>query len=332
MMNALFLGTAGGRPSNHRNVTSIAVILNDSEFILVDCGEATQHQIMKSPLKLSKLKTILITHMHGDHIFGLPGLLCTLGTERIEPLTMYGPPGIKEFVEVSLKFARMKYTINIYELDSPPNHVTNIVSDRHNYVIQSCPVQHTTKCFAYKITKYRNELKINMNKLYPDIEHYRNELEKLGFSPAEQIINTLKSHITITMDDGFILDGKNYEIPETPVSLIIALDNCNSKKMVEYFGSCNAIIHECTYAAFTDMDNEEIKRVTSLAINHGHATNIMATRVAKTLNADKLILTHFSNRYDFEDEEQIIEGCQNSAENLEIICARDFMEICICSK
>ena len=207
-MKVHFLGTAGGRPSNHRNVTSIAVILNDNEFILVDCGEATQHQLMKSTLKLSKLNTIFITHMHGDHIFGLPGLLCTLGTERTEPLIIYGPPGIKEFVRVALKFARLKYTIKIHELDNIPNHVTNIVSGRHNFVIHSCPIEHTTKCFAYKITKCRNEIKIDFNKLYPDLQHYRRELENLGFSPAEQIITNLKSKITITMEDGFYIGRK----------------------------------------------------------------------------------------------------------------------------
>jgi len=331
-MKVHFLGTAGGRPSNHRNVTSIAVILNEREFILIDCGEATQHQLMKSTLKLSKLNTILITHMHGDHIFGLPGLLCTLGTERTEPLIIYGPPGIKEFVKVSLKFARLKYGIEIHELDNIPNHVTNIVSGRHKFVLHSCPIEHTTKCFAYKITKYRNEMKIDFNKIYPDIQHYRNELERLGFSPAEQIIKNLKSNITITMDDGFILDGKNYEIRETPVSLVVALDNYNSEKMIESFGSCNVLIHECTYATFTHMDTKEINSVTKLAISHGHATNTMATRVAEKLSAEKLILTHFSNRYNFEDEEKIIEGCQKSPEKMEIICARDFMEICICSK
>ena len=309
-MKVYFLGTAGGRPSNDRNVTSIAVILNDNEFILVDCGEATQHQLMKSPLKLSKLKTILITHMHGDHIFGLPGLLCTLGTERTEPLIMYGPPGIKEFVRVALKFAKIKYTIHIHEVGNIPGHFTNVSSGRHNFIVHSCPIEHTTKCFAYKITKYRNDIKIDINMLHPDIQHYRKELERMGFSPAEQIINSLKSYITITMDDGFIFDGKKYEVPYIPSSLVIALDNYNSDKMINSFGSCNALIHECTYAAFTDMDTEEINSVTTLAVSHGHATNTMATRVAEKLSAEKLILTHFSNRYDFKDEEKIIKGCQ----------------------
>ena len=110
-MKTLFLGTAAGKPSNHRNVTSIAVIFEDAEFILVDCGEATQHQIMNSILKLSKLKAIYITHLHGDHIFGLPGLLCTLNEIRTEKLCIIGPRGLKEYLKFTTRF------INNYRLD-----------------------------------------------------------------------------------------------------------------------------------------------------------------------------------------------------------------------
>ena len=99
-MQVTFLGTAAGKPSLKRNVTSMAIEMDDSKIILVDCGEATLHQFMRSKLKITNIHTILITHLHGDHIFGLPGLCCTLNDARTQPLHIYGPSGIKKYCDI----------------------------------------------------------------------------------------------------------------------------------------------------------------------------------------------------------------------------------------
>ena len=103
-MQLTFLGTCAGTPSLQRNVTSIALTLSHrGDCWLFDCGEATQHQFMRSALKPGKLQKIFITHLHGDHIFGLPGLLTSRSMGGIpEPLTIYGPPGLRQFVETAL--------------------------------------------------------------------------------------------------------------------------------------------------------------------------------------------------------------------------------------
>lgn len=334
-MNVLFLGTAAGKPSNHRNVTSIAVILNDAEFVLVDCGEATQHQLMKSTLRISKLRGIFITHMHGDHIFGLPGLLCTLSEVRTQNLTIFGPPGIKSYLFDALKYSHLHYKLDIYEFATKNPYCegfTSIQSGNHTYTFDSCQVEHTIRCYAYKITQHRNNLKIDMNKLNPDIQHYFREIEELGFSPPQQIIKHLKGGMKITMDDDFVFDGRNYAIVENTFSLVIALDNYNSKRMVENFKSCDVLIHECTYAVFPKMNITETKIITDTAIKNGHSTNQMGFEVAQKLGASKIIFTHFSNRYEFEDEDNIISGANPLNRPIETLCARDFTEFCICSK
>ena len=120
-MELYFLGTGAGLPSKQRNVSAVALTLYDerSTFWLFDCGEATQHQMIHSPLRLTKLEFIFITHLHGDHIFGLPGLLASRSSQGANtPLTIFGPPGIKLFVDTTLKVSQsyLQYQIQVVEI------------------------------------------------------------------------------------------------------------------------------------------------------------------------------------------------------------------------
>ncbi|MDF2815224.1 MAG: ribonuclease, partial [Paenibacillus sp.] len=115
-MDLYFLGTGAGMPSKERNVTSIALRLYEERgtFWLFDCGEGTQHQIMRSSLKLSKLEYIFITHLHGDHIYGLPGLLSSRSNQGGDtPVTLFGPSGLKQFIDYALSISQTHLT---YEL------------------------------------------------------------------------------------------------------------------------------------------------------------------------------------------------------------------------
>jgi ribonuclease Z len=329
-MQVLFLGTGSGKPSNHRNVTSIAVIFENSEYILIDCGEATQHQILKSSLKLSKLQAIYITHLHGDHIFGLPGLLCSLNETRTSPLNIVGPKGLAGSIHFALKSIK-KYKISIFEHDE--TYVSNEyshISGNYKYTVDMAQIEHDISCYAYKITKSRFIHKINMDLLLPDLNRYRKQLEIVGIVPAEKIINTLKQGGTIIMDDDFCFDGEKYIAPHVSKSLVIALDNYDSFDMTMVFENCDTLIHECTYSLFNTMEKNERNDIVKMAREHKHSTNVDALNVAKKLNASQLILTHFSNRYYFENEADIIAG-SGSKNGISIACARDFMQFCICN-
>ena len=135
-MELLFLGTGSGVPAKHRNVSSIALkLLEERNSIwLFDCGEATQHQILHTTLKPRKIKKIFITHLHGDHIFGLPGLLSSrsfLGGD--DEVIVYGPKGIKNFIETSLLVSEthLAYDIDIVEFDEPC-----LLIDEESYVVE----------------------------------------------------------------------------------------------------------------------------------------------------------------------------------------------------
>ena len=121
-MNITFLGTSSGVPSLTRNVSSIALKLSQSsEVWLFDCGEGTQHQIMKSNIKSSQIKKIFITHMHGDHIYGLPGLLATLGLSgSSKGIEIYGPSELRSFINSALKssFCKLSFPLHFVEVEN----------------------------------------------------------------------------------------------------------------------------------------------------------------------------------------------------------------------
>ena len=121
-MELIFLGTSAGVPTRHRNMTSIVLNLqqpNSAQMWLFDCGEGTQHQFLRTAYHPGKLNKIFITHLHGDHLFGLPGLLCSRSMQgNPAPLTIYGPKGIREFVEMSLRLSGSwtDYPLTVEEL------------------------------------------------------------------------------------------------------------------------------------------------------------------------------------------------------------------------
>ena len=171
-MKLYFLGTGSQKPSKTRNVTSIALILENNHYILFDCGEGTQHQILRSDLNLSNLTSIIITHLHGDHIFGLPGLLCSLN-EVLEgkDFTIYGPKGLFNFIKNTL-FNKMHgvilYRLNILEFNSNINSELDpkiFIPDSNNegYTIQNFPVKHTCcgqgDTFGYIIKQIDQKIK-----------------------------------------------------------------------------------------------------------------------------------------------------------------------------
>ena len=121
-MNVTFLGTSSGVPSLTRNVSSLALKLSQSsEVWLFDCGEGTQHQIMKSNIKISQIMKIFITHMHGDHIYGLPGLLSTLGLSgNSNGIEIYGPTELHGFINSALRssFCKLSFPLHFVEVEN----------------------------------------------------------------------------------------------------------------------------------------------------------------------------------------------------------------------
>ena len=149
-MELLFLGTGAGIPAKHRNVSSAALIMPEykGDIWLFDCGEATQQQILETKVKLSKVKKIFITHLHGDHIFGLPGLLGSRSFQGgNDILHIYGPSGIKNFIEtnLSLSYTHLTYPIEMNEIKD------GVVYEDEAVQVIAKTLDHVVPSFGYRI-------------------------------------------------------------------------------------------------------------------------------------------------------------------------------------
>lgn len=156
-MNFTFLGTSAGIPTSERNVTALVVQPpSGRDWYLVDCGEGTQHQLLKTPFSLVKLKTVFITHVHGDHCFGLPGLIASAHMQgRREPLTICAPAGIE---------AMLRHIIELCDMSRLRFELNFIASDRADFryedermMVEAFELSHRVPCFAYRFEERLND-------------------------------------------------------------------------------------------------------------------------------------------------------------------------------
>ncbi|EAD8853444.1 ribonuclease Z [Listeria monocytogenes] len=295
-MELVFLGTGAGVPSRGRNVTSIALsMLNERNTIwLFDCGEATQHQIMRSQIKLSKLEKIFITHLHGDHIFGLPGLLSSRSFQGGESdLTIYGPVGITEYVETSLRLSGTRLTYKIIFNEIEPG----LIFEDNMFSITVDELDHGLRSFGYRIVEKDKPGALNADKLIDD-----------GVEPGP-IFQKIKKGETVTLADGSVINGKDY-IDEPQKGKIISIfgDTKATASELELAFNADVLVHEATFEG----DKEK------LAGEYMHSTTLQAASLAKKANVKKLILTHISSRYDRDASKELLIEAQSVFENTEI--------------
>ena len=285
-MEILFLGTGAGVPSKSRNVSSLVLkLLNElNETWLFDCGEGTQHQILKTTLKPGKVKNIFITHMHGDHIFGLPGFLSSRSFQGgdNQPITIYGPPGIEQYINASLKYSKsnLLYKVNIVELDPKGGELQL----NKGWKVKYLPLQHNVLSFGYRIEEPKSDGVLLVEKL----KEYN--------IPNGPIFGKLKNGETVTLEDGTELDGKDF-VGEAQPGKVIAIigdtrPNANIGKLAE---EADVLVHEGTHA----------KGENKMANRYFHSTVEQAAQVAKASNVKQLYLNHISSRYLGADVKQL---------------------------
>lgn len=295
-----FLGTGAGVPSLNRNVSSLAVrfLQKKGAQWLFDCGEATQHQLMRSAISPSKIDRVFITHLHGDHIYGLPGFLGTRSFQgAVTPLTIYGPPGLEAYIQASLLVSGtvLRYEWHVVEIN------TETEIDAGFAKVTVLPLKHTIDSFAYRIQEVDKPGVLQVKKL-----------QSLDVQPGP-IYQMLKRGQTVQLDDGRVLDGNEFIGPTIPGRVIvIAGDTQPLEEMVEFSRSADLLIHEATFRAGNEANAHEF----------GHSTIMDAAKLAKKANVKNLILTHISSRYIGEDEELLQEANQ---EFMGSIVASDLM-------
>ena len=275
-MELQFLGTGAGVPAKMRNVSSIALKLLDerNEIWLFDCGEATQQQILNTTIRPGKIKKIFITHLHGDHIFGLPGLLTSRSFQGGEDeLTVYGPKGIKRFIDasISVSYSKLSYPLKVIEFEED-----GLLFSDQQFKVEAMKLEHGIPSYGFRITEADQigELKAD-------------ELKALGV-PFGPVFGRLKRGEVVTLEDGRVIDGKDYVSEDIKGRIVVICgDTRFTPKSITLAQNANVLVHEATYEA----DKEKTAR------QHFHSTSKQAATIALEANVQQLYLTHISARY-----------------------------------
>jgi len=278
-VNITFLGTSSGVPTLTRNVSSLALKLSQkAEVWLFDCGEGTQHQLIKSTIKSSQIRKIFITHMHGDHIYGLPGLLATLGLSgNSKGIDIYGPSNLKNFISSALKnsYCKISFPIKFFEVENSAQSNINLFEDELMEV-KCTSLKHRLPAYGYRVNEKDKPGLFNLEKA-----------KKLNI-PAGPIYGKLHSGQRVELEDGRILNGSDFcGKPRKGESFVYCTDTIFSERAVELSKNVDLLVHEST---FSDKDEE-------MAFEKLHSTTTMAAKTALLSNAKKLVLTHLSPRY-----------------------------------
>lgn len=248
----------------------------DERHFLIDCGEGTQVQLRKAKAKFSRINHIFISHLHGDHCFGLPGLIASfrlLGRET--PLHIYGPKGIKEMLETIFRITETHqgFEVIYHELDK--NYSEKIYEDNRVEVF-TIPLNHRIYCNGYLFREKPKERHLNMEEIakYPEIEtcDYRN----------------LKLGKDFVLSDGYVLKNEILtKAPSPSVSYAFCSDTRYLESVVPIIENVDVLYHEATF----------LHDLKEMADYTGHTTALEAAQIAQKAKVGKLILGHFSNRY-----------------------------------
>ncbi len=292
-----FLGTSDSIPSAERNPTSI-LLTYKGENILVDCGEGTQRQFRKAKLNPCKVTRILITHWHGDHVLGLPGLLQTLALSGYhKTLFIYGPRGTKQFMKNLFKTFVFKQEgkIKIEEVDGK-------FFETDDFYIEAKKMTHGTPCNAYSFVK-KGKLRIDRDKL------------KKSKLPSGPLLKKLKDGKNITYKGKKYL-AKNLTFQEGSKKISFVFDTSLNKFIVPFVKDSDLLISESTF-------NSELEEK---ARKHNHLTAKQAAEIAKKSKSKKLVLTHISQRYEKEPK-KILDDAKKIFKNSSIAKDLDVVEI-----
>ena len=274
-MEFTFLGTSSGAPTKTRNVSGLALILdNTSEWYLVDCGEGTQHRLLETSYTLSRLSAIFITHVHGDHCFGLPGLLASAQlTGRTKPLTIVAPPGVRRFLSAAQEETdtHVGYELRFVEV------AAGSVFQNEMVAVEAIELAHRVPSFAYRFTEPAPRRALDEKKV-----------ASWGI-PRGPMWGQLKRGETIVLDDGKRIGPEDCLAPPRRArSIIIAGDNAMPALLADTCEEVDCLVHEATYT-------EEIMQ--GLEGDYQHSSAASVARMADGVGLPNLVLTHFSRRF-----------------------------------
>lgn len=294
-MEITFLGTSSAVHSNTRSHPSI-VLKAFGETILFDCGEGTQRQLIYAKISPMKISKIFITHYHGDHILGIPGLLQSMSFRgRETKLTIYGPKGLDNLRDAisSLGFPNFDFPLEWIEVDS------GSIIENEEYVIKAQRVKHNTLTLAYSVEELKKP------------RFLRQKAIELGV-PVGPDFGKLHKGIAVEVDGKIIKPEQVLGPPRKGRKITYSGDTMPCEEMIEFAKESDLLIHESTYKT-EDKDKADL---------HAHSTSKDAAEIALYSNSKKLILTHISTRYT--DVNDLLAQAREIFENTEL--AEDLMK------
>lgn len=286
-MKVTILGNNSALPAYGRNPTSQAITI-DGDTLLIDCGEATQIQMQRYGIKWRKLEHVFISHLHGDHYFGLPGLINSMGLlGRNLPLHLYAAEPLERILQLMTDVADTNLPFELFFHPLKENE-SEVLVDNTNFKVTSFPVEHRVACHGFKVEKKNRGRKINPEKCR-------------AFEIPSYFYERLKHGEDYERADGFIVKNEwiTLEPPIAPKYAYCA-DTIFTESFLPYIKDVHTIYHESTY-----LEEDAVR-----AALRFHSTAKQAATIAQKANAQQLLLGHFSSRYRelsvFEAEAQTI--------------------------
>lgn len=268
------LGSSSATPIFNRNPTSQLLNINDKYF-LVDCGEGTQHQLLRYGIKSQRIDDIFISHLHGDHYLGLIGLLSSLHLNgRTKAMNIYGPDALQEILEVNFRHSQtqIRYPINFYSIDPL---ISTRIFENYDVIVETIPLEHRIPCTGFKFSGKKRLPKI-----------IKEKVEELDI-PVENI-PLIKKGFQFTDKRGIVHPPEELTTEaEEPRSYAYCSDTICNWKYIDLIAGVSLLYHEATFM------HDMLDR----ALETFHTTSIQAAEVALKAHAERLLIGHFSARY-----------------------------------
>jgi len=266
-----FLGTGGSVPTKKRNLPSLAV-RTDGGLVMFDCGEGTQKQFLIAKLGFNREMRVLISHMHADHILGIPGILHSMSfMGRTRDLEIYGPPGICEFVKCTTETVKFRPMFPIRTLEVH----AGTIARTDSYAIKAAWADHSVPCLAYSLTQ--NE---KPGRFHPA------KARELGV-PKGPLWKTLQMGNPVKVGRRRIDASRVVDPPRKGLKITYGVDTRPCERVIELASGSDLLIHDGMFSS----DASERAR------EYGHSTVVEAAKIAKRSHSRNLALTHFSAIY-----------------------------------
>lgn len=289
-MQLVFLGTSSGAPTVRRGLSSV-VLVRAGELLLFDTGEGMQRNFIRAGLGMNRKMKIFITHMHADHCIGLLGLLQTMDLQgREKCVDIYGEPRVEEFLRENMRIINFRLT---FDLTVRKIEKDGVIVRERDYQVSCCEALHSVPSLAYSVEEFDRPGIFNVM-----------EAKRLGI-PEGSLYNKLQHGEDITYQGKLIRASHIVGPARRGRKIGISGDTRPTDKLARFFRECDVLVFESTYS------HDKLEK----AIENGHSTAAEAAMIAKESKVNKLILTHFSARYD--DTSQLVNEAQLIHDNVE---------------